>query len=122
MPKIEHIIGEGPELARSQQLVLEVMEKHPDHLFRLVTEDIAELQAWMSNPDAERPPKVYRSDGIYAQGTIRWAISTLFHRGKIGRIDLYRRSYYGSNGAIRKSMELNKKKQMLFNNEGKDSE
>lgn len=120
--KIEHIIGEGPELADSQRRVLEVMEKHPDHLFRLYKDDLEAIQQWMNNPDASQPlaetihnPDDFRSqirvwNAIYELGTIRWAIHTLYHRGKIGSIELNRRTYYGSHEAVKRAGILSKKR------------
>ena len=107
MAKIEHIVGEGPELAESQRRVLEVMEKHPDHLFRMQTDDLAELQAWVDKPDAPEPPRIYRE--LFTLGTIRWAMSTLHNRRKIGSVVLHRRTYYGSFEAIERAREAEEK-------------
>ncbi len=120
--KIEHIIGEGPELADSQRRVLEVLEKHPDHLFRLYKDDLVAIQRWMNNPASQpvptkmnnsddfRSPKLIVWDTIYELGTIRWAIHTLYHRGKIGSIVLNRRTYYGSHEAVKRAGILIKKR------------
>lgn len=104
MTKINHIIGQGPELAESQKRVLEVMQKHCDHLFRMHNDDLQSLQAWMTKPNAPEPPTMYRVH--HSLGTIRWAISTLYHRGKIGKIELDRRTYYGGHEAIQKARRL----------------
>ena len=106
MPKIEHIIGEGPELAESQRLVLEVLEKHPDYLFGMNLDDLGDLLAWLTTPESAEPPKMYRGALSYSMGTMKWAISTLHARRKIGSIKLHRKTYYGSHEAIRKASEL----------------
>ena len=101
MPKISHVIGEGPELSRSQAQVLDLLEKHPDYIFRMQNDDLQELQSWVSSPDAEEPPfPAITGPTTPALGTIRWAISTLHSRDKIGSIKLNRRTYYGSHNAI----------------------
>lgn len=91
MPKIEHIIGQGPELSESQRRVLGLLEKHPDHLFRMNSDDLMEIKAWLTSPDQNVPPIVYIDATTYTIGTIKWAISTLHARGKIGSIELHRR-------------------------------
>jgi hypothetical protein len=45
MPRIDEIVGEGPQLAQSQKEVLELLEKHPDYLFRMHNDDLAGLKA-----------------------------------------------------------------------------
>jgi hypothetical protein len=102
MTKIEQILGEGPALAESQKCVLEVMEKHSDHLWRMHDDDLVQLQAWATEPNLPEPPKGVSTASLYyySLGTLRWAISTLFHRGKIGSIEIDRRNYYGSHKAI----------------------
>ncbi len=105
MPKVEPIVGEGPELAESQRQVLEVLEKHPDYLFGMNSEDLGDLLAWLGTPETAEPPKMYPS-GVYTIGTMKWAISTLHARRKIGSIKLHRKTYYGSHEAIRKAGEL----------------
>ena len=44
MPRINEIVGEGPQLAQSQKEVLELLEKHPDYLFRMHNDDLAGLK------------------------------------------------------------------------------
>ena len=56
MPKIEHIIGEGPELAESQRRLLELLEKHPGYVFRMQTDDLGDIRAWLAEPDVDAPP------------------------------------------------------------------
>ncbi|GEM_PF-2342620 len=109
MPKIEHIIGNGPELAVSQKMVLKVLEDHPDQLFRMCNEDIKQIQILMSNPEGiknSNPVFTYKADGEYSKGTVKWALSTLLERGKIGSIELHRRKYYGSHDAIKYAQEM----------------
>jgi hypothetical protein len=104
MPRIAEIVGEGPELARSQKEVLELLEKHPDYLFRMHNDDLAGLKAWLTMPWASFPPEHSTFAVIggkdYSLGTLRWAISTLHSRGKIGKIKIHRRTYYGSHQGI----------------------
>ncbi|GAH63602.1 unnamed protein product, partial [marine sediment metagenome] len=57
MPKIEHILSSGPELAESQRLILEILEKHSDYLFRMNPDDLRDLQAWLTKPEAPEPPE-----------------------------------------------------------------
>ena len=109
VPKIEHIIGEGPELAESQKKVLDVLEKHPDYLFRMYDEDLQQLRAWAQAPDSPEPPRVYRDIDAYSINTIKWALTTLHARGKIGSIVLHRRTYYGSKEAIERTNEIERK-------------
>ena len=45
MPCIDEIVGGGPELAQSQKEVLDLLDKHPDYLFRMRTDDPAGLKA-----------------------------------------------------------------------------
>ena len=104
MPKIAHVIGEGPELSRSQVQVLEMLEQHPDHIFRMHNDDLHEIQAWLTKPDSDEPPEVgLMGVTIPALGTIRWSLSTLHARGKVGSIKLHRRTYYGSHDAIERA-------------------
>ena len=109
MPKIAHIIGEGPELAESQRRVLDLLQSHPDHLFRMHNDDLQDIKAWLTKPDAPEPPKgllMHRfGERDYSVGTIRWALSTLRSRGKIDSIKIHRRTYYGSHDAIRSAQE-----------------
>ena len=102
MPRIEEIIGEGPELSKSQAAVLSILEKHPGHLFR--NDDLTEIQLWLVEPDAEELSAVSsRNSSIYSLKTIRWALSTLQARGRIGSIKIHRHTYYGSDEAIKKA-------------------
>ena len=57
MPRIEHIVGEGLELAKSQQQVLDVPVKHPDYVFRMHNDDLTDLQMWVARPEAAEPTR-----------------------------------------------------------------
>lgn len=106
MPRIEHVVGEGPEMAQSQNLVLELLEKHPTHIFRMHGDDLHEILRWLSEPDAVEPPELWADTSGYSTGTIRWVLSTLHARGKIGSVKINRRTYYGSHAAISKAEKI----------------
>ena len=104
MPKIEHVLGDGPELAESQRRVLELLDSHPDFIFRMA--DISDIQSWLSDPKAPEPPQAYYEYKTYKLGTIKWALSTLHARAKIGSDKFHRRTYYGSHEAIKRAQAL----------------
>jgi hypothetical protein len=105
MPRIDHILGEGNQLAKSQMDVLALLELHPDHVFQMHPVDLFEIQLWLIDPSANEPPSGFALDTRlgYTIGTLRWDLSTLYARGKIGSIKLHRRTYYGSHEAIRRA-------------------
>ena len=75
MPKIQEIIGDGPELANSQRAVLELLDKHPDYLFRMHPDDLNDLQRWLLKPDSDEVPPnpipIREGEG-YSVSTVRW--------------------------------------------------
>ena len=103
MPRIEHIIGQGPELTESQSRVLEVLEKHPTHLFRLYGDDMREIQRWITAPEDDEPPLEWDKSLSYSLDTIRWALKTLHGRKKIRSIVKHKESYYGSHEAVKRA-------------------
>jgi len=108
MPRIDHILGEGSELAKSQVDVLALLERHPDYVFQMQPADLFEIQLWLIDPSTDEPPSGFALDTRlgYTIGTLRWALSTLHARGKISSIKLYRRTYYGSHDAIKRATRM----------------
>ena len=107
MPKVEEIIGEGPEPAKCSADVLTLLEKHPGYLFQMQNDDIEGLLRWLTSPDADEPPGVSPEMAVaYSVETIEWALSTLYAGRKIGRYEYVGRTYYGSHKAIEKATQM----------------
>lgn len=107
-PRIDHIIGEGSQLAESQRKILEVMQKNTDYLWRMAEEDLYELQSAIYNPEKAPAGGGLVPNSAIQLGTIRWAISTLHNRGFISKVSLNRRMYYGSHEAVKNATEQEK--------------
>lgn len=107
MVKIDYILSRRDEYDDIQRRVLDVLEKHPEELFMMTTDDLKRLQAWLSKPSAPKPPRVFRR--YCTIDTLKWVLKTLESRGKIRSIELNGRRYYGCFEAIERAKAAEKR-------------
>ena len=74
---------------------MELLEAHPDHIFRMQTGDLDAIRRWLATPMANEPPVSYLESRTYSRAAITDALRALIDRGEIGSAVLNRRMYYG---------------------------
>ena len=126
MPHIDFAIKLG-DLSKSQRVILEVIERHPDNMWCTSTSDLKELAVWATtpeNPNASpyvkhvpdelleegtrledvRPTRFYRGRKAttYSLKTVKSALIELSEKKRIWSFGLYGRIYYASNKSRRR--------------------
>ena len=125
MPHIDFAIKLG-DLSKSQRVILEVIERHPDNMWCTSTSDLKELAVWATAPVNSkassyvkhvpeellgdetrlevRPTRFYIGAGAtpYSLKTVKSALIELSEKKRIWSFGLYDRIYYASNKSRRR--------------------
>ena len=106
MPLIEQIMADDPRLPPLERQVLEVMEKHPEYLFRKDKKaDLQELRAWMQAPQAPEPPMSLVDHKVQPISILEHTLVSLHHKRIIGCLDINDYQCYGSHEAIQSAKD-----------------
>jgi hypothetical protein len=105
MPRIEQIIADDPRLPPFEKQVLDVMEKHPEYLFRRDKKaDLQELRAWLLAPHHPEPPKSLMDTKVVQPISIlEHTLVSLHHKRVISCISINKYHCYGSHEAVRRA-------------------
>ena len=104
MPLIEHIMADDPRLPPLERQVVEVMEQHPNYLFRKdKMADLQELRAWMQAPNSPEPPMSLVDGKIQPISILEHTLVSLHHKKVIGCLSINEYQCYGSHEAIQKA-------------------
>ena len=104
MPKIEEIIGAHDEFSATQLRVLDIFERHPDYLFRTTPEDLSQIRAWSTNPDAKAPPqRASQDDGPLHIKSIKSSMKVRYKEGKIASLLIHHERFFGSHEAVKRA-------------------
>lgn len=101
MAKIEQVVVGGPAIVEAQTRVLQLLYRHPDHVFCLNNSDVIDLRAWLADPEGDEPPPAYNESTTFSVTLIRRSLRILRATGKIASVELNERTYYGTPDAIR---------------------
>ena len=102
MPLIEHIMADDPRLPPLERQVLDVMEKHPEYLFRKDKKaDLQELRAWMQAPHTPEPPLSLIDSKVQPISTLEHTLVSMHHKQLIGCLNINDYHCYGSHAAIK---------------------
>ena len=89
MPRIEQIIADDPRLPPLERQVLDVMEKHPEYLFRKNKKaDLQELRAWLLAPHTPEPPLSLVDSKVQPISILEHTIVSLHYKKIIGCVSI----------------------------------
>lgn len=125
MTKINYVVSTSAELNECQQKVLKLLDVHPEHVFTMGRDDINDLCVWLLYPEKPEPPRepVICPGAMppYSFGTIKWALSTLRAKGRIGSTEYNRKTYYGSHEAIKHLADIKEQERPKHLTEDKEA-
>ncbi|MDA0769886.1 MAG: hypothetical protein O2821_06645 [Chloroflexi bacterium] len=101
MPLIKQIMADDPRLPPMERQVLDIMEKHPEYLFRKDKKaDLQELRAWMQAPHTPEPPLSLIDSNVQPISILEHTLVSLHHKQVIGCLRINQYQCYGSHAAI----------------------
>lgn len=104
MPLIKQIMADDPRLPPLERQVVEVMEQHPDYLFRKDKKaDLQELRAWMQAPNTPEPPLSLIDSKVQPISILEHTLVSLHHKRVIGCLNINDYHCYGSHEAVNKA-------------------